>query len=451
MLRQFFIRVIHQIPAVSKTTALWALGLLHLICLFQFPARSLNTQLWLRRLRSLCVNPITYTFAYFETAAVVYIKMPFHQPTSAKPWMYNQHGRFYVGSTNIGVSKREFNRMAKLRQVKLDKAVSCELAIKYWAKRLDFPLFTILVLKTFDAYSEAWTFEHLLMSKWQAPLNFPFITRFLSLKSTGWLVQIKKHQQSFSSMPTGDRLFQRVRRRLHTMGVAPSIHSCQAQAWRTLYCLTAPGRLSFDTGIFHDWEVYALYRSAGHLEQPTRTHARKLLKKILEFRNLTVPKLNKPLAIPLMAHPTFKESVQRFLRDHIWNHIDLAIPLHLPTHKIREAASPTLGPALFNFRRMETLFDFSNPDSVPCSCFDIWKRLQRSQRPPSPHYECVAIAAALEQFQFPPDLQIFQNANSRSTYFRSRTDVFKNFEERLLLWTRHHGLPPCSVALVSQF
>ena len=101
-----------------------------------------------------------------------------------------------------------------------------------------------------------------------------------------------------------------------------------------------------------------------------------------------------------MAHPTFKESVQRFLRDHIWNHIDLAIPLHLPTHKIREAASPTLGPALFNFRRMETLFDFSNPDSVPCSCFDIWKRLQRSQRPPSPHYECVAIAAALEQFQF---------------------------------------------------
>ena len=244
------------------------------------------------------------------------------------------------------------------------------------------------------------------MFKWQAPLNLPFITRFLSLKSTGWLVQIKKHQQSFSSMPTGDRLFQRVRRRLHTMGVAPSIHSCQAQAWRTLYCLTAPGRLSFDTarqlrtGIFHDWEVYALYRIAGHLEQPTRTHARKLLKKILEFRNLTVPKLNKPLAIPLMAHPTFKESVQRFLRDHIWNHIDLAIPLHLPTHKIREAASPTLGPALFNFRRMETLFDFSNPDSVPCSCFDIWKRLQRSQRPPSPHYECVAIAAALEQFQF---------------------------------------------------
>ena len=289
------------------------------------------------------------------------------------------------------------------------------------------------------------------MSKWQAPLNFPFITRFLSLKSTGWLVQIKKHQQSFSSMPTGDRLFQRVRRRLHTMGVAPSIHSCQAQAWRTLYCLTAPGRLSFDTGIFHDWEVYALYRSAGHLEQPTRTHARKLLKKILEFRNLTVPKLNKPLAIPLMAHPTFKESVQRFLRVHIWNHIDLAIPLHLPTHKIREAASPTLGSALFNFRRMETLFDFSNPDSVPCSCFDIWKRLQRSQRPPSPHYERVAIAAALEQFQFPPDLQIFQNANSRSTYFRSRNDVFKNFEERLLLWTRHHGLPPCSVALVSQF
>ena len=77
-----------------------------------------------------------------------------------------------------------------------------------------------------------------------------------------------------------------------SLGLVPSMHSFQAQAWRTLFCLTAPGRLSFHTfrslrsGTFHDWEIYALHRLAGHLEQPIRGHARKLSSKtmiILQF------------------------------------------------------------------------------------------------------------------------------------------------------------------------
>ena len=79
---------------------------------------------------------------------------------------------------------------------------------------------------------------------------------------------------------------------------------------------------------------------------------------------------NKPLAIPAMAHPTFTESVQRFLRDrdHIWNHIDLAIPLHLPTHKIREAASPTLGSAQLSQNGNIVWF----LSSWFCSMFLLW-------------------------------------------------------------------------------
>jgi hypothetical protein len=260
-----------------------------------FPARTLHTNLWLRRLPSLGVSPFSYTFDCVDTATtVVYLKMPFHDLTCHLPWVYSQHGRFYIGSTSIGVAKRDFNRMAKLRQAKLGKAAHAELAIKYWARRSDFRFFTILVLKTFDLYSEAWTFEHVLMSKWQAPLNHPFIQKKItaSLKASGWTVQFQQHRQRFSSMPIGDRLFQRARRRLYSLGLVPSMHSFQAQAWRTLFCLTAPGRLSFHTfrslrsGTFHDWEIYALHRLAGHLEQPIRGHARKLSSKtmiILQF------------------------------------------------------------------------------------------------------------------------------------------------------------------------
>ena len=164
ILRKFFIHVIHDLVATAKTVAMWSLGLLHLICLFNFPARTIHTNLWLRRLRSLGVNPFSYTFDFFETATVVYLKMQFHELTCCQPWVYRQHGRFYIGSTSIGVTKRDFNRMAKLRQVKLDKAVHAELAIKYWARRSDFRFFTILVLKTFEHYSDAWTFEHALLN-----------------------------------------------------------------------------------------------------------------------------------------------------------------------------------------------------------------------------------------------------------------------------------------------
>ena len=74
--------------------------------------------------------------------------------------------------------------MAKLKQTLSDSAVHVELAIRYWAnKPEDFHQFSTIVLKACTTSEEAWVFEHLLISKWQAPLNFPFITEFLKLKA----------------------------------------------------------------------------------------------------------------------------------------------------------------------------------------------------------------------------------------------------------------------------
>ena len=154
--------------------------------------------------------------------------------------MYHQHGRFYVGSTSISASKRDFNRMAKLKQMLSDSAVHVELAIRYWANI--FHQFGAIVLNACTTYEEAWVFEHLLISKWQASLNFPFITEFLKLKAKGWQLQYRKH-------------------------------------WEVLYRLTSPGRIAFETaaslrsGKFHDWELYAFFRLAGHLEEPLRSQA----------------------------------------------------------------------------------------------------------------------------------------------------------------------------------
>ena len=126
-----------------------------------------------------------------------------------------------------------------------------------------------------------------------------------------------------------------------------------------MYQLTSPGRIAFETaaslrsGKFHDWEPYAFFRLAGHLEEPLRSQARHKMKQAFMFRNLTKPTQNSPLTIPFLVHTTFSTQVSRWLRDHVLAGKDMAIPLHLPTAKLREAAYPTIRSMLHNHRRVE--------------------------------------------------------------------------------------------------
>ena len=210
---------------------MWAFGLLHLVALFGYPSATSVTTIWQRRLSSLGISLETYTFAFFNHACSVYIKLPFYwtfQSMSDKI-AYHQHGRFYIGSTSITAAKRDFNRMAKLKQTLSDSAVHVELAIRYWASTpSDFEQFSTIVLRTTTLYQDAWIYEHLLISKWQAPLNFPFITEILKLKAKGWQLQYRRHNQQFPRVPLGDRLYRRVRRKLHSpmfyFGILVSVH-----------------------------------------------------------------------------------------------------------------------------------------------------------------------------------------------------------------------------------
>ena len=358
--------------------ALWSFGLLHLVTLFGFPSKTTTTTIWQRRLSLLGISLETYTFAFFNHACTVYIKLPFYwtfQRTSDRI-VYHQHGRFYIGSTSIAAAKRDLNRMAKLKQTLSDSAVHVELAIRYWPSHpSDFHQFSTIVLRSATLY-----YEHLLISKWQAPLNFSFITEILKLKAKGWQLQYRCRNQKFPRVPLGDRLYQRVRRKLHSLHCFLSEFSFQQTAWTIWYKLTSPGRISFDaaaslrSGKFHDWELYSFYRLAAHLEEPLRSQARQKMKQAFKFRNLTKPPMNSPLSIPFLAHSTFNQLTSRWLRDHILRHKDLAIPLHLPTAKLREAAFPTIRHLLHNLKRAETWCNLENVEDLPCCCDWIRKK-----------------------------------------------------------------------------
>ena len=70
VLRSVFIEIVHFVPDVNKSCAIWALGLLHLICLFHFGSRTYHTAVWQRRLQNLGINPESYTFVFFQCTAV---------------------------------------------------------------------------------------------------------------------------------------------------------------------------------------------------------------------------------------------------------------------------------------------------------------------------------------------------------------------------------------------
>ena len=194
---------------------------------------------------------------------------------------------------------------------------NCQSVI-YWSTKTEFESYTCIVLQACTPYDNAWVREHLLISSWQPAVNHPFVLKFLKLKSEGWMMQVRKKSQG--PVKLSPRLYQRVRRRLFSLGPVPSPHSFQEQAWRILYQISLFTRASYDagkrirSGQFHTLEVYSLYRLATHMEEPGRSRVKSLIGKALLFRNATVPKNSLPLHIPFLAHDNFRTNLETWIR-----------------------------------------------------------------------------------------------------------------------------------------
>ena len=191
------------------------------------------------------------------------------------------------------------------------QSVHVELAIRYWSQFRNFSTFTIIVISHHPTYRLAWIQEHALIAYFQAPLNFPYITRILQFKSTGLRIQSSR-KQIVPAVSLGQRLFLRLRRRLRTLGSVPDTHAFLYQAWSTIFDLASESKRSYDaartirSGTVHDWQVYALFRLCKHLEEPQRSKVKHIITSALKFRNLTVPQVNKPFTTPFLAHDFFQ-------------------------------------------------------------------------------------------------------------------------------------------------
>ena len=144
----------------------------------------------------------------------------------------------------------------------------------------------------------------------------------------------------------------------------------------------------------------------------------------MQFRNLTVPKGNKPVSIQFLAHDSFSRAVEKFLRHHIIKFKELAVPLHLPTAKIREAASPKLSVVLHNFKAFEYLDHGHDGSHLSCCCPQLLNRVSPHIRRDVQRQFGLHVAVSLEDLILPPELQLLQYANANSTFFPDQKGLF---------------------------
>ena len=171
----------------------------HLVFIFHRARQSAAAQQLRERLRRKGAVPELYTFTKFTQPCAVYLKMKFPKLNSAGYAGIGKDVSFcYIGSTNITVAKREYNRVAKLRQLQQLKLPKTEIAIRYWNVSQNYEHFSTVLLSQHQEYIDAWAEERCLIQRWQPKLNYPFVTKELVKKAHGL---VPKRQQPHAQRP----------------------------------------------------------------------------------------------------------------------------------------------------------------------------------------------------------------------------------------------------------
>ena len=245
---QFFQFLIVEVPYVSKEVMMWLVGLIFLVFLFYRSTTTSTAKELREKLKQKGCIPELYTFSRFQQVNAVYAKMMLPTFKNGFAQFSTQQSIMYIGSTRLKPSQREFNRQAKIKQLKEGSLPKVELAIRYWVDNAKYDRFITLALSGHSGYRDAWLAEHSTIQSWQARLNHPFITKVLVKKAHGLVPA--KHRPSIQpgNDTLGVKLFKKMRRRLHQqrpqeVRLLPQL----PQMWELLYDVASDKLKEFET------------------------------------------------------------------------------------------------------------------------------------------------------------------------------------------------------------
>ena len=181
-----------------------------------------------------------YVSVFFQHHSVVYIKnavFMHHGRTT-----YVQSGRFYIGSTGIGVCKREFNRAAKLKQVNQMQSVHVELAIRYWSQFRNFSTFTIIVISPPPNLQIGVDSRTCFNCVFSGSAQFSiYHTNFCSSNPQDWEFNPPENKLCRQCLSDNDSFFD-FADGLRTLGSVPDTHAFLYQAWSTIFDLASESK-----------------------------------------------------------------------------------------------------------------------------------------------------------------------------------------------------------------
>ena len=283
----------------------------------------------------------------------VYIKLPFHHTTAIN---YHQTGHHYIGSTNIGIYKREFNRQAKLKQLRQLKPPHVELAIRWWHTN------STIFLHSAPTYSHAWAQKHALIQQHRSPLNFPYIQQHLR-RTAFHSTSNPTSNTSHAHTPPHDFGAEYAEQQHHSTGITHPPKPASDNGTHSTTLLHTPNnglkpakysdQAPLQTGMsthFGDW-----HNMWNNLNDPAA-----FLNSATSSAFETAPHPNRT---SLLQYPTFQKQTQAWLRRHIIANKNMAIPLHLATHRAREQAHLSINSILHNFMQAVQMLTFSESKS----------------------------------------------------------------------------------------
>ena len=373
---------LHECPGYNKQSMLWAQGLLHLLLLFYFQDGSFTSYAETIRAKLRCfqVHPMDYTWPRFQAQNAIYMKVAVDWRHFSSVEHYRQPSTFmYIGSTSQSVFRRESNRLSLAKKLPSGGEAQAELAIRYWVSNDCLQDYTLFLLTPCSSYREAWITEHCLIGMWQPKLNHPYIVSLL--KRSALRFRPNKRIRNTVSSKFGLRLRRKLRKKLHTQLQPESFQLKRRSAWEILFNLTCFSRAPFEeakrlrSGRYVPDEIYSLIQ---FLEEPGKSKARKILKSVCLYRNMSWPRSGLGLQLRFTSHPSFCSDVSAWIRKQVLQHKHTLVPFHLPLFKIREGPHQTLKDFLHNFKDWDAWLQHHSIDDVQCPCSKFAAQLPES-------------------------------------------------------------------------
>ena len=105
--------------------------------------------------------------------------------------------------------------------------------------------------------------------------------------------------------------------------------------------------------------------SRQHRAYRTKLLVKALLKTILLFRGMALPRQSHPLVIPLLAH-SCKQAVKGFLRREVQHQKEHLVPFHLPSTQVVAGKHASIKDVLYNHLRLQRSWSWTTPPQCHC-------------------------------------------------------------------------------------